>query len=290
MNISEIRDTKDRTHISFKGMLSEVKVLESSTGSSYINITFQDKDDAISFPIWDNIDEIKGYETGQVYVISGQKASWNNTPQIKSPLILKCDDAKPEDYVPSYDITNEHIGEFNWIVDNLCEPYKSTMRAALNKLGDSFYTSVSATRHHGNKRGGLLLHTIGVVRNVESMIKNYSDNKLIDNYDITSLINKDRLIFKALWHDIMKVYEYDSVAIKIRPNSVSHIYRSVAFLEAILYHNKDIDFPEEEFASVAKSILSHHGQYGPEEPKTIEDYMLHLADMIDAKIVGECEK
>ena len=46
---------------------------------------------------------------------------------------------------------------------------------------------------------------------------------------------------------------------------------------------------EQELDFIQYAILSHHGDFGPYKPLHIEHWILHLADMIDAKVVYEIE-
>ena len=108
--------------------------------------------------------------------------------------------------------------------------------------------------------------------------------------DINSVLNKDRLICKAILHDIKKVdeYEYETV-IRRKPGVIGHLIDGVTYLNKINEECNNI-LNREQIEDLTYAILSHHGQYGPYEPKTPEDVILHLADMADAKVVGELEK
>ena len=51
-------------------------------------------------------------------------------------------------------------------------------------------------------------------------------------------------------------------------------------------------FDEKELDDICASLMCHHGEwsvYGEAELQTTEDYILHLADMVDSQIVGLTE-
>jgi 3'-5' exoribonuclease len=102
-------------------------------------------------------------------------------------------------------------------------------------------------------------------------------------------INKDRLMLKAIVHDIMKIKEYDFEGI-IRRKSIKldHLVMGAAYISEINDEVGNI-ITEEEMDDICYSILSHHGQFGNYEPKSIEDILLNAADVIDSQIVNAVE-
>ena len=73
----------------------------------------------------------------------------------------------------------------------------------MKRDGRDFLSCVAAEKFHGNKRGGLFLHTVGVMKTIESILKDYVTNPFYMNAD--NVIDKDRLMLKAIVHDIMKI-------------------------------------------------------------------------------------
>lgn len=300
LKINELLKTgtdKDGAKITFDGLLVEKKTMTKSNGDLYFNVTFQDCTGKIEFPLWSDYDFYnESLQEKAAYFINGTVNHWNGAVQVKNPSIIVIDgEWDLSDFVPTYDVPQEVYDYFINTVKGLAHPYGMIAKAATGcdnydkKRWTAFSTCVSAEKYHGNKRKGLLLHTVGVMKSVEAVINNYVSNPYF--YDAKNVINSDRLMLKAILHDIKKTeeYDYDSV-IRYKPGKkVDHIVSGVAYLKEINYECGEI-LSEEDIEDISYSILSHHGQWGPYEAKSLEDILLHLADMIDAKVVGAVEK
>jgi 3'-5' exoribonuclease len=124
--------------------------------------------------------------------------------------------------------------------------------------------------------GGLLEHTLSVVKLCDYYASNYS------------LINKDLLITAALFHDIGKLDELSSFPENDYTDDgqlLGHIFIGANKVhEYICTMNK---FPAKLENELIHCILAHHGEleYGsPKKPAIIEAMALHFADNTDAKL------
>ncbi|MCX8074147.1 MAG: HD domain-containing protein [Clostridia bacterium] len=290
---------KDGECIEFDALLVEKKTLTKNNGDPYLQVIMQDNTGKIEFPIWTDFSTMSELlEEKSVYNIKGILIHWNDTVQIKNPKIMLIDTSNNIDmslYVPTYDIPQELYDYFLNTVKNLNYPYNVIAKAATGcdgynkKRWKEFTTCVSAEKHHGNKRGGLFLHTVGLMKEVEAICERYINNPYF--YNAKDVINYDRLMLKAILHDIKKIdeYEYDGV-IRYKPGKkTNHLVNGVVYLRQINMECGEI-LSEEDVEDIAYSILSHHGQWGPYQPKSLEDTLLHLADMVDSQIVGAIEK
>lgn len=302
MNIAEIIKLKGGETVNTRVVLSDKAVLPKKTSGDFLSLTIQDATGTMTFPIWDDIPLLDGaLHTGDIIDIADAVyTTWNDNPQLKNPRFHVLTDEEKESldyslFVPSYDIPEELIAWFTGVIEKMADPWKSLALQATGALGTNparwkeFMACVSGEKHHGNKRGGLFLHTCGVLKSVMSMAENYVLTPLY--YDAASIINTDRLYFKAIFHDIKKVdeYEYDTCIRRRKDKPLGHIYDSVSYLREI---NKELGnvLTSVEEEAIIWSVLAHHGQWGPTTPDNAEDWLLHLADMIDSRIVGELEK
>lgn len=306
MNITEILNGKAGEYVSFKGILTDKQLIEKNGGGNYLSITLADARARISTPIFENVeDRNERLVIGKPYLITATINVWNSTVQLKNVKFkeLKEDEYNSEEFIDSYSVDG-HIGEIVDIIMSMEEPYKTIAEHALGLAIDpeketvmivenserwtNFSQCPSAEKYHGNKIGGLLLHTLGVTENIVNVIDLYQNN-ITEYGDVTKVINVSRLKLKAIIHDCMKTkeYEYDTF-IRRKPNVVGHVYDGVAYIDSI---NKECGniLSEEDVENIKTCILSHHGQYGPMQPKTLEDTLVHLADMIDSRVVGEME-
>jgi 3'-5' exoribonuclease len=295
MNILEIEKTKAGTQVDFLALVSDKRTGHKKDGSTYLIILIQDNSGSLSFPLWDNFDNYNELiEVNKIIHIKGIVSSFNNSAQIRNPRIKKYDgDIVYSDFIPFYEIPKELIDYFIKIVNNLDENYKKIAIAATGAMGynekrwEAFIGCVAAEKFHGNKRGGLFLHTVGVMKSIESILDNYINAPFY--MDASNAINKDRLMLKAIIHDIMKIKEYDFEGIIRRKGlKLDHLVMGAAYASEI---NKEVGniISDEEMDDICYSILCHHGEYGNYELKGIEDILLNAADIIDSQIVNAVE-
>lgn len=296
MNIKELSNVRTGEAISFKGVLADKKLSPKNGGGFFLSVTLADKTGRISSPVFDNADSLHDkLEVGTPYLVKGIINVWNGTTQIKNVAFRPLEESEytPDEFISAYEIPKNLVKFFVDTVDGLSEPWKTISRRAVGLDGDkeiwkAFITAPSAEKHHGNRIGGLFIHVLGVMAHAVNAYNVYTKINMYG--DISTVLNKDRLICKAILHDIKKIdeYEYETV-IRRKPGVIGHIIDGVTYLNKI---NAECNYilDQEQIENLTYAILSHHGQYGPYEPKTVEDMILHLADMADAKIVGDLEK
>ena len=148
-----------------------------------------------------------------------------------------------------------------------------------------FKKAIGGVYNHHNYLGGLAEHTLNVM---------YLAKTLAYRYDIRY---KEIAILGAKLHDIGKVYEmsyngpfsYTSVG-----SLQGHIVMGVTMIEKAFIES-GLDFSEDFKNRIKGIIVQHHGklEYGsPIQPRTVESYVVHYADYVDATmnkldIIGE---
>lgn len=299
MNLKEVQSAGNGRWVTFNAVLVERKKVPKTSGGDYLSITLADKDSRITSPIWDNVDELyEELEETKAYKVSAIVKMWNNQVQLGSVEFTKLnpDEVNPGDFVAEYEVSDSAVRRFEEIVKAMKSPYRDIAIVATGVLGYSkprfrdFLSCPSAEKHHGNKLGGLFYHTLGMLENIITQYELYE--KTITVYgDITKVINIDRLLLKAIMHDSKKVdeYEWGTVIRRKKNKKVGHLIDGVTYLKEVNALCGNI-LDDEEIDNISYAILSHHGQYGPYQPENLEDTLLHLADMVDSRIVGEIEK
>ena len=295
MKIEDISKLVNGDNIEVLGMVSDKRIGHKKDGNPYIIMIIQDNTCSIAFPIWDNYQKLMdSVKEGCIVRVKGYAGSFNGSMQIKSPSIhVVTEDVDYCSFIPLYDVPDELITYFINTVNKLEDKYRKIAIAATGASGynndrwKAFLTCVAAEKFHGNKRGGLFLHTVGVMKTMESILSNYIDNPFY--MDAKDVINKDRMILKAVVHDVMKIKEYDYNGI-IRRKSIKldHIVMGAAYLIEINNEVGNVLDPEE-LDDICYSILSHHGEYGKFEAKGVEDILLNIADTVDSQIVNAIE-
>jgi 3'-5' exoribonuclease len=132
---------------------------------------------------------------------------------------------------------------------------------------------------HHSYLGGLIEHTLSVVRLARLVLQNYP------------YLDKDILLVSAFLHDLGKIKE-----LRWRPFHIDYtdegrlIGHLVLGAELVDQKMDQIEgFPPGLKATIKHIILSHHGalEFGsPKRPKTLEAVCLNLLDDLDAKLNG----
>ena len=154
---------------------------------------------------------------------------------------------------------------------------KKATLGLLGEFGDSLKIVSAAKRMHHYKRSGLLRH-----------VKEMLDLALFVQ-KIYPTANKDLLIAGIIYHDIMKVEEYQY------SNGLAEDFSKKGFLFGHIFlgaelpkkYVSDEEAASEEIEMLQHIILSHHGKLewgSPVEPATIEAVIVHYVDNLDAKV------
>lgn len=295
LKIKDIEELKNGEKVQFYALLSDKRTGWKKDGTPYLLIIIQDSTGTLAFPIWDNYEKYNSLlEVNSIIEIKGIVTRYNGSIQIRNPIIEAGDEKIDySEFVPVYAIPEELIKYFNNVINNLEEKYKKIAIGATGAFGynkerwDAFLSCVAAEKFHGNKRGGLFLHTVGVMKAIEDITTNYITNPFY--MSAKDVISKDRLMLKAIVHDIMKTKEYDyNGIIRRKEMKLDHIVLGASYVREI---NREMGNPlnEEELDDICYSILAHHGEFGNFEPKGIEDILLNVADIIDSQVVNAIE-
>jgi len=279
-----IQDLKADDYIKNEIYLCKSKqILSDRNGKSYVSLVLQDKTGTIEGKIWGFNNEIEQYEAMDFVHIDARVISYQDTLQLNISKIYKGREGEyyPEDYFPS---TSKDIEA---MYKEIKEFVASIKDANLKSLAEDFFVNnhdfiKSFKKHSAAKAvhhsfvGGLLEHTLSVVKMCDFFAANYP------------LINRDILITAALFHDIGKLRELSAFPENDYTDEgqlLGHIYIGANTLSE---HIKKKDkFPPKLANELVHCILSHHGEleYGsPKKPATIEALALHFADNTDAKL------
>ncbi len=258
-------------------------VLKTKAGKSYYSLTLQDKTGLLDGKVWNLSDGIEHFDTMDYIQVDGQITCFQNSLQFNINRIRKAQEGEynENDFFPT---TRKNIDQMYQdlliYVNGIKEPH-------LHKLVSSFFVedkefiarfkkhSAAKSVHHGFI-GGLLEHTLGVVKMCEYMADQYP------------ILNKDLLISAALFHDIGKTEELSSFPENDYTDDgqlLGHIFIGT---EKIGQHIQKIPgFPLKLANEIKHCILAHHGEleYGsPKKPALVEAMALNLADNADAKL------
>ncbi len=248
--------------------------LKSRAGKTYLSLKLQDKTGMVDAKVWDMTNDIKTFEENEYIKIDATVVTYQNDIQLNVKRIRRSMEGEydPADYIPCTE-------------KNIEEMYQKLMSYIKKLLEDIFYKhpvvskqfkshSAAKSVHH-SYMGGLLEHTLSVTEICDFAAPRYK------------YVNRDILIASAMLHDVGKLMELSEfpendytddgqllghlmIGAELIKDTASHIEGFPKTLESLLKH----------------CMISHHGEYeygSPKLPKTIEAFILHCADNLDAK-------
>ncbi|MBQ3817250.1 MAG: HDIG domain-containing protein, partial [Clostridia bacterium] len=174
----------------------------SSKGDTYLDFTLADSSGEINAKLWRYAEEIHGsYEVNEIVKVRGTVSKYNGTDQLRIERIRKIveeDGINPEDFVKSAAFSGEEM--FNQLYKT-AENFEDAELKALvteilkDKKEDLLYWPAAFKLHHA-VRGGLLLHTLSIVKLCQAVCEIYP------------FVDRELLISGAILHDIAKLDEF----------------------------------------------------------------------------------
>jgi 3'-5' exoribonuclease len=280
-----LKDIKQGDKIASTFLAAEKNMAFSLKGAPYLNVRLKDKTGELDGKVWDNAIEFdRQFKKGDIIYIEGRAASYKNSIQISIVNIKKYlgDDIEPADYLPvaKGDIASMFSEMLTYIEKVQTQPLQALLQAFFNdqKTAELFQRAPAAKGFHHIYLGGLLEHTLSVVRLLDKVADHYPN------------LDRDLLLAGGMLHDIGKIYEFNYESLieySDEGRLIGHIVMGVEMM------NKKIeaipDFPAPLALKMRHIILSHHGEFefgSPKRPKTLEALVVHFIDDLDAKLNG----
>lgn len=253
-------------------------------GKAYENVIFQDKSGTADAKIWDPNSQGIGEFAVMDYVdIVAEVTNFQGAIQLNVKRARKAREGEytPADYLP---VSGKDIQamyrELLGFVQKIGEPHLRALAEAFfvkdQEFAKAFQFHSAAKSVHHSFVGGLLEHTLSVVKLCDYYIKAYP------------MLNADLLYTAALCHDMGKLKELSEFPVNDYTDEgqlLGHISIGCEMVhEQIL---KIEGFPQKLGNELKHCILAHHGEleYGsPKKPALMEAVALNMADNTDAKL------
>lgn len=284
---SPIKNLNDKDLVQDRIFLVKDKILGvGKTGKTFLTVLIGDQSGQLDGRIWDNIDEVGArFEIGDLIKIKGVVQIYNQRKQLIIHRLDKVEDAtiNKEDYK----ISERKIDTYA-LYSELCQIVKEIEIAPLKQLlqdclqDEDIKTRMlkapaAKTIHHAH-RGGLLEHIVSICKVMQFMASHYT------------YLNKDLLIFGAIFHDLGKIWELDQteqqqIYYTNQGQLLGHMLLACELVEK--KSQKILGFPEDLRMILKHIILSHHGkvEYGsPKVPMFPEAVVVAMIDDMDSKI------
>lgn len=252
-------------------------------GKTYENVVLQDRTGTIDAKIWDpNSSGINEFDAMDYVDVVGDVTSFQGTLQLNIKRVRKADEGEyePSDYLPvSEKDRDEMYKELMELLGQVQNPFLQQLIKkyfADEKFIGAFKQHSAAKTVHHSFVGGLLEHTLGVVKFCDFYVKMYP------------YLNKDLLFTAAAFHDVGKLKEISSFPENDYTDDGQLLGHIIMGCELVGYGCRSIKgFPKKLASELQHCILAHHGEleYGsPKKPALPEAMALNLADNTDAKL------
>jgi 3'-5' exoribonuclease len=264
------------------------KPVESYKNGYKFELRLGDSSKEIMLKYWgsDNEDVVqKIYDTikkDDVILIQGRVNEWNNNLEISSNYehtikVLNQNEYSKEDFIRK---TDKNIDEmFNEILNYI----ELIENEDIKNLVEYFYkddlfvkkfkVSPAAMYIHHGWIGGLLEHTLHVLRNALDICKWYN-------------VNKDLVIAGCFFHDMGKLREFSlttNIGVTNEGMLVGHVTIGCEMLNKAM---DKLNTPNEIRMKLIHIIISHMGDYGSNKlPAFPEALIVYMADRIDADLI-----
>ena len=279
-----IETFREGMHVSDVYLCKTKQIALTKNGKEYGSVTLQDKTGTIDGKIWDLGSPGIGEFGAMDYIfIDADVTMFQGAFQLNIRRVRVADEGEyyPGDYLP---MTTKDI---NAMVRELGQYITTIKNEHLRKLAAGYFVndqkfmkafcshSAAKSVHHGFV-GGLLEHTLSVVKMCDFFCKQYPN------------LNRDLLLTAAMFHDIGKVKELSSFPENDYTDEgqlIGHIIIGAQMVQEGAA--KIAGFPKKLENELVHCVQAHHGEleYGsPKKPALIEAMALNLADNADAKL------
>lgn len=253
-------------------------------GAPYLDLVLCDKKGEISAKLWDYNEASHGeYSAGELIKVRATVTQFNGVDQLRIEKIRKVnltDGVNISDFVPTAEYSGEMMlgAIMNEIAKVRDEDLKALTYALVKEREKDILTWPAAFKLHHAIRGGLLYHTLSILRLCDGVCKIYPS------------VDRDLLVCGTIVHDLCKIDEFDLnpaglvSAYSVRGELIGHLVMGAMKIEE---KAKELAVPQEKAMLLEHMVISHHGEpdFGAAvRPMFLEAEILSQLDKLDATI------
>ncbi len=265
--------------------LVSVQTLRTKADKPYLRLQLQDVHGALEGRVWDMAEQIAESLRDGMYVgVRGRVEVFNGERQLRvediAQIHVGLDDL--EHFMPRSprdpDEMDRELAELiASIEDDALRALLERMLGAGTNLGAGFRLAPAAKYNHHAYLGGLIEHTLSITHVCDMLGAHYQPH-----------IDRDLLIAGALLHDVGKVREIGARAGFPYTDEGKLLGHIVLGMQMVAEAAAAVpQLTPQRLTLLQHLIASHQGRYewqSPREPRTLEAYILHYADDLDAKM------
>lgn len=296
LNKEEILQQADKELVKGISILSSYAPQTAKNGKEYYNGTLKAQGN-LEFKVWGGqlFDQLKAedYQGVPVY-IEAEVNVWNDTKSLILKKVVAVDvddlgiDITPLDPT-KYDIAANEKEFYTLLKEELSPNGFELFKRVYNRIRKEFRSEYAAVKIHDAYRGGLLAHTLKMLKVLRFIWNTYPN--------IRENMNKDLVFIGLSVHDMGKILEYNNGT----RTEIAFATHNFLGQEILFEFKKDIvegfeapvkgseetlsvePFGNDFYYRLQAIIQQHHGEFG-EPCHTIESYLVHLVDMFESRL------
>lgn len=223
----DLNNEQRGNEISARLLLNEYTIERTKTDKQYLKLRFSNHIGMVNAKMWDNDGAIERYtpmlEDYFVFDVKGKVEDFKGHKSISIHRLQPCtEDVDPTAFIAS---TKQNIEEltvelFSYIYE-LQSPFKDIALSAMKRFWDQFRIRPAAKGFHHNYLGGLLKHTVGLMRLARYIVKFEGDPFKA----VLKLINRIEKAHKdELWTDLQSETPGDHPRSLVWKDTIDHLY------------------------------------------------------------------
>lgn len=263
-------------------ILKRCEEKKTKTGSDYLDVVIADNDGEMSAKKWDYTPSGL-FQQDMIVKVRGTVEQYNGKDQFRIAQIRPVndsDDYNIADLVPASDVGGEQL--YSMIMTRVSGFQSPELKAIVSKIMEdnrkALVSHPAALRMHHAMVGGLMYHTMSILRMAEEICKIYPG------------INRELLLSGVILHDVAKTWELEvggtglATGYSTAGELIGHLVKGAMYIEDTA---KALGINSEVVTLLEHMVLSHHGipDYGsPVRPMFLEAVVLSALDDLDATI------
>ena len=280
MNFTTLSNGTSEGYCLVKSIEKKVNV----KGVPYLDLVLCDKTGEINAKLWDYKEFIHGeYSVGELIKIRGTVTQYNGADQLridKIRAVAESDAVDINDFVPSAEYPGRlMLDNIYSYIDSISDIQIKTLTKALIKdCEEKLLFWPAAYKLHHAMRGGLLYHTLSILRLADSVCNIYPS------------VDRDLLVAGAVLHDICKIDEFDIspagivTNYSVRGELLGHLVMGGMKIQQ---KAKQLGIEGECVTLLEHMVISHHGtpEFGAAvRPMFLEAEIFSQLDTLDATV------
>ena len=265
-------------------LLADSSVDKTRKGDPYLRATLADSTGRLEARFWDLTPELmEQLEVGSGVRIYGTVEEYPaGSRQIRIERLQPVEIRDFSPFLPQAKRDREEMREeLLQVRATVKDPYLSELLEQLfgaEEFAVTFNKAPAAKRYHHACIGGLLEHTLGVVRLCSFAADEHPE------------IDRDLLLTAAILHDVGKATSYTLgpvLDLTDEGRLIDHVVEGALVVQTAI--DRIEGFPQDLRNRLLHAILAHHGALdkgSPVLPKTLEALALHHADWMDGDVRG----